>query len=333
MANIVYALPSAPTPTRAPDWVGMRMSWTGWDGSEWIISDRSQGAVLLSGVRGLNAPKIVRFADSSPSVHGSRFRGSVTVEREVVWPIKIFHGDGSTAWIQRDRAFWRTLDPGKTGVWTVTQPDGEKRSLTLRFEDDGGHATDILPTLKGWERYMLSFVAEQPFWEGAPFVRSWKPPVSSPFFEPNGPALVNIDSAYTVDRARMDNPGDVESYPVWFIDGETVTAKVGIGSLVVNVPFAIPAGKCLVINSDPNSLGATLYDISPQQLALEYDIRKRPSDRVIGVDLLNPVDRSKELGAADFGAIPPGQNVPLSLAINGSGVIEAYLPALYRRAW
>lgn len=333
MASIVFALPTVPTHTVAPDWVGMRMTWTGWDGTEWVVSDKSQGAVLLAGVRGQNVPPTKRYTDTSPAVPGSRFRGVSTLEREVFWPIKIFHGDGSREWLARDRAFWTTIDPERPGEWTVVHPDGSKRSLTMRFDNDGGQAFDILPSLVGWAHYGLYFAAEQPYWFGDPQVRSWMPPAPQPFYEPTGPQLVNIGSGYTVDTATMDNPGDVESYPTWFLDGEILTASVGVGDLVVDVPFTVPAGKCLVINSDPTDLGCTLYDISAAELAKPSGDRKRPSDRIVGVDLINPVDRSADLGPADFGAIPAGQNVPLSITLNGTGVIEVRLPTLYRRAW
>lgn len=331
--GLVYALPYSPPATEAPSWGSMLMTWTGWDGTEWVVSDRSAGAVLLAGVRGMNVPPTTRYTGISPAVPGSSFKGISTGEREVFWPIKIFHGDGSKEWVLRDRAFWKTLDPERPGVWTVMDPFGAKRSLTMRFDNDGGQAFDILPSLVGWAHYGLTFVAEQPYWVGEPSVQSWKPPVSSPFFNTDGPALVNIDSGYTVDTAAMDNPGDVDSYPTWFLDGEISSASVGVGSLIVDVPFSIAAGKCVVINSDPKDLGCTMYDISAAEMAKEPKYRKRPSDRIIGVDLLNPVDRSADLGPADFGAIPPGQNVPLSITLNGTGIIEAYLPSLYRRSW
>lgn len=327
-AQLVYGLPFTPTPTPGPDWQGMLMTWTGWDGSVWTLSDRSAGALLLAGTRGLTLPPTRRIVDTSPAVAGSLHRGSVTEEREVFWPIKIFHGDGALAWVARDRAFRRTLDPDRPGVWAVTQPSGETRRLTCYFDNEGNHEFDTLPSLTGWARYAITLYAEQPYWVGEPIVNSFKAPEPpAPFFEPTGPQVVNIASAYSVENATIDNPGDVESYPRWFIDGETVTASVGIGSLLVDVPFTVPADKCLVIESDPVDIGATMYDIAPSAAG------KKPSQRIVGVDLINPVDRTADLGEADFGAIPPGQSVPLSLTVNGTGMVECYLPTLWRAAW
>ena len=60
---------------------------------------------------------------------------------------------------------------------------------------------------------------------------------------------------------------------------------------------------------------------------------KKPAARIFGVDLINPVDKTADLGEADFAPIPAGQQVPLSLTLNGEGTVEALLPTLYRRPW
>ena len=327
MANIVYGLPWTPPPTPAPNWLGMSMSWRGWDGSEWALSDPSTGSVLLAGTRGLTLPPTSRVVDSSPARAGSRHRGSVTSEREVFWPIKIFHGDGSLEWVARDRAFRRTLDPDRPGVWTVTQPSGESRSLTLHFDNEGGQAFDTIPSLIGWAHYGFYLVAEQPFWVGDPVTRSWAADTPLPFFDPTGPQIVNLASGHKLASATLDNPGDVESYPRWYIDGEVGTATVGVDGQVVNVPFAIAAGECLVIESDPDLIGATLYEVTAEGAAL------KPAERVVGVHLINPVDKTPELGEADFAAIPDGEAVPLTLAMTGTGKIEVFLPTLWKAAW
>jgi hypothetical protein len=88
-----------------------------------------------------------------------------------------------------------------------------------------------------------------------------------------------------------------------------------------------------VIESDPDAIGATLYEISPEQMALDADDRKKPADRVVGVDLINPVDKTADLGEADFAPIPPGEQVPLSMVVTGTGLVEVLLPTLYRRPW
>lgn len=332
MANIVFGSPYRPPAPPAPAFVGLAMRWES-KGTKWTLTDPDTGLFLMPGIRGLGSARSERHATTSPGAPGSRHEGVSFLDREVFWPVCIWNDDGSIEWMLRDRAFWSTMDPLTTGKWVVTLPDGSERSLWLRFQDDGDHVSEYDPLRRGWEKYGIKLLAEQPFWEGQPMVRSWKNRVYEPFFDPNGPELVNIASGSDASTARIDNPGDVESYPRWFVDGEATTATVGVDGVVVNIPFAVPAGKCLIVESDPDLIGATLYDISPAQLALDPDKRKKPSDRIIGVDLLNPVDKTAALGEADFAPIPAGQSVPLSLTIGGAGAVEVLLPTYYRRAW
>lgn len=326
MANIVYGAPYIPPVDQAPAWSGMPMTWTA-KGTQWSLTDRSTGIFLLPGVRGLGSARSERHSTSSPAVAGSSYQGSSFLDREVMWPVKVWHDGGSTAWMERDRAFWKTMDPKDTGVWTVVHPDGNHRSLALRFVDDGDHVRARNPLRLGWDRYNINLIAEQPFWVGAPVVRSFigeAPP--PPFFGNDGP-IVHIASDFSAANARMDNPGDEESYPRWFIDGDTSSAHVGVGDEVVHVPFPVDAGKCLVIESDPDLIGATLYEITVS------GAEKKPSERVVGVDLVNPIDMSPDLGETDFAPVPAGAQVPLSLSISGTGTVEVLLPTLYRRPW
>ena len=327
MANIVYGTPYQPPAPSVPIWSGMSMKWTA-KGVDWSLSNPETGIVLLPGVRGLGSVRVDRHSTSSPAVPGSRFEGVSTLDREVFWPVHIFHDEGSRAWMERDRAFWRGMDPEDTGVWTVTHPDGAHRTLELRYVSDGDHSRQWDPMKSGWDTYGITLVAEQPYWVGESVVKSFIGPVEPlPFFDPTGPQVVNIASSYSAANATMDNPGDVESYPRWYIDGDTTAVSVGVGSQVVDVPFAIDAGTCLVIESDPDLIGATLYEITAAGAV------KKPSERVVGPDLVNPIDMSADLGEADFAPIPAGSQVPLSLEITGTGAVEVLLPTLYRRPW
>ena len=331
MPDILFAT-SAPSPSIPSDVVpldGMTMRWEGADGSIWNICDKSSGVFLLAGLRGLLTPNGKRFRDASPGSHGSQHRGSWWFEREVYWPVKTWHGGGGRAFVLRDRAFFATLDPELPGRWYVAQPGGEERHLELRFDPEKtqDEGVDTIPSLQGWARYGLYLTADQPLWVGKPSVKSFEPPRDpEPFYEEAGPHLLNLGQGFTFANAAIDNLGDVESFPRWFVDGESEPgAWVGVGDLRVTVPFAVPPWKCLVIESDPTKIGATMYDVTAPG--------KKPSEREIGVDMINPVNMGRALGEADFAPVPPGKGEKLSISLEGSGVVEAYLPSLYRRAW
>ena len=325
--GIRYAVPEIPPGDPAPAWAGMPMTWTA-KGVTWPLTDRSTGIYLKPNVRGLGTVTTERHASTSPALPGSRHEGVSVLDREVFWPLRIYSRDGSVGWMLRDRAFWAGMDPDDTGIWEITHPDGAKRTLELRFLNDGDHVRGKNPLRLGCDNYTITLTAEQPYWVGAPEVKSFKaPPPPEPFFEPDGPHLINIASSYSVEDATIDNAGDVESYPRWYIDGDVTSASVGVGGVVVSVPFEVPYGKCLVIESDPEDIGATLYDITVAGMDL------KPAERVFGVHLINPVDMSRDLGANNFAPIPAGKAVPLSLTLIGSGVVECLLPSLYRRPW
>jgi hypothetical protein len=60
---------------------------------------------------------------------------------------------------------------------------------------------------------------------------------------------------------------------------------------------------------------------------------KKPAQRVIGIDLINPVDKTRDLARTTSPRSLPARQVPLSLTLEGTGVVECLLPSLYRRPW
>lgn len=315
---IVYAVPFVP-PAPPKPWVGLNMTWTGWDGSLWNLAAASEGVVMLPGVRGLTMPPIVHYTTAYPTVAGARWRGHAVDPREVFWPIQIFHDLGSQEWITRDRAFWRTLRPDKTGTWTVTQPSGEARTLTCRFDNDGESAFATDPVLAGWTNYGITLKANAPFWRGDPITREWIAGVAQPFFPAAGPGgKLTISSSRGLGSASIRNPGDVEAFPRWELDGPITAASISIGGKAISIPFSIATGQVLVIDADPAVQSAVLYNASGSGV-----------HRVLS----NPVDKTMQLGSVNFAAIPAEAVTPIGLTMTGSGKVTLKLTPLYLRAW
>lgn len=296
---LVYAAPYAPPqpPGGSNPWGRVRHTWKGWDGSEWELSNPASGVFLTAdGLEGLGMPDFTNYTHGSPVVHGEQWDGWLATGRKVYWNIRIYSDAGSADWVRLNRAFWKTMRPGKTGVWSVELPTGEKFSLTLRFKGDGGHSFTRDPTFKGWEVYGVELFPEQPFWEAAPVVESWGAEVKTPFLgsEDIGPPFY-VSPVTTIGTATLSNPGDVESYIRWTVTGPTLSVTVGIGGENTVVPFAVPDGKKLVIDTDPRNLIAELD----------------------GVDVMN------QLREFNYPALQPGENVKLSLAMEGNGSVEA----------
>lgn len=305
MPAIVFAAPYVP-PAPVVLWRGLDMTWTGWDGSVWSLTSAADGAVMLSGVRGLTMPPIVHYKSSYPSVAGARWRGLSVDEREAFWPIQIYHDASSEDWITRDRAFWRTMNPEKTGLWTVSQPSGERRTLRLRFKNDGQATFNTDPSLAGWSNYGITLNAEQPFWAGAQVNKTFDVGASVPFLgSVPGAAPFTISPSNTISTAVMDNPGDVDAYPVWEVSGPCTSAVVGVNGRNIVIPFFIAAGQSLIIDTKPTS-----------QMAM-----------------LGGVDKTAALGDVDFAPLPAGVASDLSLSMTGTGTITVHLEPLYYRAW
>lgn len=309
--GIVYgAAPGIPT---APPviWTGLAMKWIGWDGSEWILSDETDGTVLMPGVRGLNMPPIIHHRAAHASMPGARWRGSTVDVREIFWPIQIYSGDGTDAWIEHDQAFWRTISPDQPGTWVVVQPSGRERRLQMRFKDDNNYAIQHDPAYSGWTNYGITFEAEQPYWEGEAVTGYWQSGTESPFFGASGSPAFTISPGGSLAEAEIYNPGDVSTYIVWRLYGPITSATVGINGRNIVVPFSIASGQVLEIDTRPRA-----------QVALQG-----PEAGPL------TVDKTGNLGDIDFAPLPPGETSDLSLTMAGAGAIEATFTPLYYRAW
>lgn len=316
---IVYAAPYVPS---APPqlWRGLGMTWTGWDGSLWDLTTVEGGAVLMAGVRGLSMPPVQHHLTTYASVHGARWRGNTIEPREVFWPIQIFSDAGSQAWIDRERAFWRTMRPRKTGIWTVTQPNGQKRYLECRFADDSQQAFDLDPVAVGWNNYGINLVAHQPFWSGDKVRYSWATSGEpTPFFPATTGDGFHISPSNTLDDATVTNPGDMDVWPVWEIYGPAITAHVGIGGQLIEIPFAVDAGQVLIIDTAPTAQTVTLYNYTGSG-----------ATKV----LTNPQNKITALGPAEFYPVPAEDGaVSVDLIMDGTGHMAMEFTPYYLRAW
>jgi hypothetical protein len=309
----VYAAPYIPPSAPGPLFTHMPMTWTGWDGTVWDLCSGVSGLALGAGVRGLNMPPTRRHVTQSPAVAGSRRRGWSTDEREVFWPLRVFrdgqNSDGQVAnaqgWVDLDAAFWKSMHPDRAGVWTVESPNGT-RSLTCVFDNDGGHATDMIPSLRGWEVYGIYLAAESPYWVGEPVRRSWSQSNPVNFYGPgNNAPMFHISSASNLATATVTNAGDVDAWPVWTIMGPCASVTVGVGGRTVTFPVTIPEGSTLVIDSAPEKRTAKLD----------------------GVNVYT------QLSSWDFAPVPAGQDRSLSLNMVGAGSVSVDITPRFFRAW
>lgn len=297
----------------------LEMTWTGWDNSVWTLTNPDSGLFLVQGgVRGLNKPTFTRHTSVAPGLAGSRWRGRRTEEREVFWPLYLYSDGDALDFGLRDSAFWATMHPDRPGVWSVRHPNGTVRRLRCRFTSDGDQAFERDPFAFGWTTYGITLIAEQPFWEGPDYTRTWAAEGAVDFL--GGPGVINISSSNTTADAVVRNDGDEDSWLVWRVRGPIASAQLEVNGKIVPIPFAISGNRELVIDTRPD-----------RQVAVEQDVQ---TDTVPAGT--NTVERTGDLGLADFTPIPTGIDLPIGIDLNGGGLttaVTASFTPLYHRAF
>lgn len=303
---LLYAPGFSAEAPAAPPWTSNQHTWVGWDGSEWDLSHGLSGLSLMAGARGLLEPPIVRYSTKPGAINGSLHRGSIYDERDCFWPLKVFNGDGSQAWLAHNRAFWQTMDKDRPGSWVVTQPSGEKRTLSVRFNGLSEDALDDDLGLVARQLFGINLVAENPFWMGEPLVQTFNNAAPQSFYGGSGGGGFGppyyLSAGVTIATATISNVGDVDVWPVWTVRGPSTDAVVnGVG-----FPMDLTAGQWVRINTDPTD-----------QVAVDHA----------------GVDRTAELtNFNNFAEIPRGQTVPLTITMSGAGSVSVEVTPAYRWA-
>lgn len=311
------------TPVIAPIvesfWDRMVVTWQGWDGRVWDLTNPAEGLFLVRGdVRGLGLPdKITHYRDESPAVHGTSYRSTKYGPREVFLPVHLYSEGGSREWHERDSLFWGGLHPEHEGILTVEIPGVSTRRLRLRVEDDGGWAPQMDPGYFGWATYGIRLQADQPLWEGdeiapPPWSGAGSDELAKPFhggLTPGAPVL-NIGKGSTIAAASVFNPGDVEGWAEWTVHGPVppTGAAIIVDGHAITVPHALAAGQFVRLDTRPTE----------QTVVNE-----------LGQDVFTTL-----LGDYDPAPIRPRSNSQISLSVSGgTGSISMRMTPLHLRAW
>lgn len=303
---LLYAPGFTPDIADPSPWTACQHTWIGWDGSEWDLSHGLSGLALQAGTRGLEDASIIHYESKSAAVAGSSWRGFNVDKRECLWLLKVYTNGGSAEWINHNRRFRRTLLPDRTGRWVVTHPDGQRRTLTVRFAGLQDDAWDIDPSLVGTQVYGFLLGAENPFWMGERIARTFDNAASQNFYGGDsgggfGPPFF-LSSGTLVSSASIVNPGDVSVWPTYRVDGPSDTATIN----GVTFPMELDEGEWVSINTDPSD--QVLYDNTG-------------------------ADRTSELvDIKNLAEIPIGDPIPLDITMTGLGTVTVSITPAYLRA-
>jgi hypothetical protein len=304
---MVILLATPPTTPFVEDGVVQQHKWVGWDGSVWSLHDGTQGVALEDrGLVGLGDPPMTKFYSEARAVPGARIRGVRAGVRPVRWPVIAIADSRVAADYQAIQdAFFNSIHPVKAGTWTVTTGHVVRSlRLTGRYDGDAGFLHD--PLLFRWSQHDVTLEATQPYWEGAqvtagPF--STGDPVD--FIDEGGAPDFHVSASSTFSTAKVTNPGDVEAYPVWEVRGPLENVSVTVDGKTISVPFAVPDGERLCINTDPRDL----------------------SVRMGGADY------RRQLGFQQYAPVPAKSTSSLTIAAAGAGSVSLKLTPLYFRAF
>lgn len=286
----------------------IRLEWLGTDGSVWDLRD---GPVRLAatGTKGLGIGALTTFTRQSAVQDGQVATGWRADPREVSLPLlKSYPGWSALAWADVDRAWWDACQPHKVGAFRVTDWDGNVRTLPARLTDDG-YSMDFDPHDMGQDEFLATFVADQPWWLGPSIGASFGAASLGDFLAGGTAPPFVISSSNSSGTQNVVNPGDLDAWPVWNLQGPLASFTLNVGGSLVqsSSTLALLAGQSLTINTDP----------STGQTALRED----------GTNV------TRYLAAYGFAPIPAGGSRTVAVTTTGTGAVTMALQPRYFRAW
>lgn len=301
---LVLAMPTAapvlPGDRRRP----MPMKWTGFDGSEWDLSNPDGVMSMSKGVKGLHMPPFTVFSSSTPLVPGEDLTGYAIPARPVYWPLN-FYSDSIDEWHQVHGGFFRSFHPTQPGVWTVGEGD-RARTLELTGVFDGSYAFEHDPFTLGWALIGVELRAPRPLWRARAISKTFRAEAPVDFIPVEEGETYHPTPTATFATASIDNPGDEPSYLTWTVVGpQDAGLEVGVGGATVDVPFDVAAGSVLTIDTDPAGQFASL----------------------------DGVDCTEQLGFQVFAPIPARGTTALTIRSSGDGAVTAAHTPLYWAAF
>ena len=311
------------------EWSRIEHMWIDAMGEAWNLTDPS-GSVFLrrAGVRGLGMPSHEPYVRTSPAIPGQRHVGSRVLPREAFWPLYLYSDEGSDAFANVDRAFWRGMHRDRHGLWRV-KVGSQVRELACRFaEAEDAYERD--PVHFGSATYGVRLIADDPFWYGEWVSRRFVNADGNATFFGSGGTPFTIGSSNTIDTSTIDNPGDEKSYLIYILNGPFTSASVGIGSanaVQTNYVGDVPEGKSVVVDTRPAARAtARLIDTPTATVGAEdWDAQVFGDPGVNVFENLTHIALSSPLQA--------GENRQLHLALAGAGSVTVAHRPPYWRAW
>lgn len=280
----------------------------------------TEGALLPKGLESIYLPKFTQRTHKTARMHGVKFEGIDWDEGSLSMTVVVADtylnrpaGDfrRGDMWLFLDASFRDSFSPLYPGTFEVETIRGTRRFDGRLVELDAS-VGGAMPDIRGVAEYEIELAAESPFWRGDPVVYDFPFTGSETPDNYYGPTNLAPDFIITggnsLGNVVLNNPGQVEVWPTWTIDGPG-QAVVGVGDHVTYVQ-GLAAGERLVINTDPQG----------------SDVRD--GNGVRAWDRLG--------GLYDFAPVPPGESITATAQLIGGGVgsnIRLEIPTYYLAAY
>ncbi|MER6382097.1 phage tail domain-containing protein [Streptomyces sp. NPDC001118] len=233
------------------------------EGEEIPLTGYQNGAwptiVLQPGASGLDMPPFELHTDDSPNLDGSMYRGARAAARQILLPVFVYGIDRKTV-VSFKRKLANALNP-KNGYCVVTfiEQDGAARRLQCYYASgmEGNESTDTSGFT--WVSYGIQLTAVDPWFYGdTDVVAAWSFGQAYPFLgNPFLPLKLNSGTPASGTLA-VNNPGDIEAWPVWTITGPLKSFTfTGPDGSRWGVPAqaggtdCLPIGRTLTVDSRP----------------------------------------------------------------------------------
>lgn len=277
--------------------------WVDAAGAETALNGVANRDVMW-GRQGAFMPTWQLVEERVPLQPGARLRSVTAAARELALPV-VLREASETALRTAVRAFLRTFNPLRgDGRLRVTAPDASERELVCRYIRglEGNEQIDVHGLV--WVKLVLVFRASDPYWYARnTVVDSYTAAASTGLFFPLPP--LRLSSASVFADATVDNPGDVEAWPVWTVTGPgsgLVLRNLSTGESL-SLSTALGSGESVAIDTRPGVKTVTKSD---------------------GTNLFGDLSATSALWALQSGT--NSLRVELSGVTSASGVVLSYTP-------
>jgi hypothetical protein len=258
-------------------------TWFDPDGGIWPLSNTSEnlGWFTLTGPAGTEAATIEITTDTRPR-GGERVRAIADKPMVIQWPLEIF-GRNHDEFIERyrtiSRAFKLTTRRQRPGVLRVQRPSGSIREIEAFYSEGlsgeaGQNHLFARPVITlfcpdGKWRDPTALVLERTF---APAAGGGEPVITyfDPYLSITSSSVLGSDPIDEDDPASLtsiNNPGDVEAWPVWTVTGPLTELRAWNVTRDTRfvLTYTLTAGQTLTIDT-----GAGLVRGPAQQNLSKY---------------------------------------------------------------